>query len=198
MNETLIDLIRHGEPVGGSRYRGNTIDDPLSEKGWAQMRQSLGDQAPWSHIISSPMIRCHAFAAEVSERHGLPLAVHNDLKEIGFGAWEGKTKAELRAERLDEFNAFYRDPVRNTPENAEPVNDFLQRIGTVYEQLLNELSGEHILVVAHAGVIRAMITHAVNAPADCMYRLTVTNGGISRLRVTTHGNLLEMLNGELC
>ena len=33
---TTIDLIRHGEPVGGSKYRGQT-DDPLSEKGWAQI-----------------------------------------------------------------------------------------------------------------------------------------------------------------
>ena len=33
---TLIDMIRHGEPVGGRRYRGQ-IDDPLSEKGWRQM-----------------------------------------------------------------------------------------------------------------------------------------------------------------
>jgi len=30
---TTIDLLRHGEPVGGKRYRGQ-IDDPLSEKGW--------------------------------------------------------------------------------------------------------------------------------------------------------------------
>ena len=34
---TTIDLIRHGEPVGGRRYRGGRMDDPLSEKGWAQM-----------------------------------------------------------------------------------------------------------------------------------------------------------------
>ena len=36
MSDTVIDLIRHGEPVGGRRYRGH-IDDPLSERGWQQM-----------------------------------------------------------------------------------------------------------------------------------------------------------------
>ncbi|WP_370738146.1 histidine phosphatase family protein [Solemya elarraichensis gill symbiont] len=51
------------------------------------------------------------------------------------------------------------------------------------------------MVVAHAGVIRAMITYAVAAPADCMYRLTITNGGISRLRLAKQGALLEKLNG---
>jgi alpha-ribazole phosphatase len=29
---TTLDLMRHGEPVGGRRYSGQ-IDDPLSEKG---------------------------------------------------------------------------------------------------------------------------------------------------------------------
>ncbi|MHB1590203.1 MAG: histidine phosphatase family protein [Sulfuricella sp.] len=42
MKSTTIDLIRHGEPVGGRRYRGRT-DDPLSEKGWNQMWTAVGD-----------------------------------------------------------------------------------------------------------------------------------------------------------
>ena len=37
MKETTIDLIRHGEPVGGRAYRGHNIDDPLSDKGWQQI-----------------------------------------------------------------------------------------------------------------------------------------------------------------
>ena len=41
---TTIDLIRHGEPVGGRKYRGQT-DDPLSEKGWEQMWKAVGDYA---------------------------------------------------------------------------------------------------------------------------------------------------------
>jgi len=39
---TTLDLMRHGEPVGGRRYRGQ-MDDPLSEKGWAQMRNAVGN-----------------------------------------------------------------------------------------------------------------------------------------------------------
>ncbi|MEW6253578.1 MAG: histidine phosphatase family protein, partial [Planctomycetota bacterium] len=58
---TLIDLMRHGEPVGGRRYRGQ-VDDPLSEKGWAQMRAAVGEAAPWHHVVSSPLLRCREFA----------------------------------------------------------------------------------------------------------------------------------------
>jgi hypothetical protein len=34
MPDTLIDLIRHGQPEGGRRIRGNGCDDPLSPLGW--------------------------------------------------------------------------------------------------------------------------------------------------------------------
>ena len=43
---TTLDLMRHGEPVGGRRYRGRT-DDPLSEKGWNQMWTAVGDYRGW-------------------------------------------------------------------------------------------------------------------------------------------------------
>jgi alpha-ribazole phosphatase/probable phosphoglycerate mutase len=91
---TTLDLMRHGEPVGGRRYRGQ-IDDPLSEKGWAQMHAAVGDAAPWTRIVSSPLLRCRAFAETLSDRHGLPLALDDRLKEVGFGDWEGKSAAEI-------------------------------------------------------------------------------------------------------
>ncbi|MFO7446727.1 MAG: hypothetical protein R6W90_10190, partial [Ignavibacteriaceae bacterium] len=36
----------------GRRYRGQT-DDPLSEKGWQQMREAVGEHRPWDVIVSS-------------------------------------------------------------------------------------------------------------------------------------------------
>ena len=40
---TQIDVIRHGEPKGGRRYRGYGIDDPLTETGWQQMWTAMPD-----------------------------------------------------------------------------------------------------------------------------------------------------------
>ncbi len=66
---TTVDLLRHGEPEGGNKYRG-ALDDPLSELGWAQMRAATGDRCPWQAIVSSPLRRCAAFARELANRHG--------------------------------------------------------------------------------------------------------------------------------
>ena len=86
MQTTLIDPIRHGLPVGGARYRGHAIDDPLSESGWQQMWDAVGDAAPWNRIVSSPLKRCRDFAEALGTRHGLPLELDDGLREVGFGS----------------------------------------------------------------------------------------------------------------
>ena len=52
MNDfTTVDLLRHGEPEGGKKFRG-AVDDPLSPQGWAQMRTAVGDGRDWQVIRS--------------------------------------------------------------------------------------------------------------------------------------------------
>ena len=179
---TTIDLIRHGEPVGGSKYRGHT-DDPLSEKGWAQMRAAVGAHRPWDAIVSSPLSRCRAFAEELSARHGLPLAVDERWKELGFGAWEGHTAAELLAVEPERVTRFWHDPVAHTPPGGEPLMVFQERIVSAWNDLLAGHAGRHVLLVGHAGVIRMVIRQVLGLPLDRLFRIQVPNAGITRVRV---------------
>jgi alpha-ribazole phosphatase len=197
MTDTIIDLIRHGEPVGGRAYRGHNIDDPLSDKGWQQMRDAVGNHCPWTHIISSPLLRCKAFAGELASRHGLPLSIDDRLREVGFGEWEGKTPDELMQQRLTEYNAFYADPVHNRPPGAEDLDTFIERVTAAYQQLAEQHVRQHVLVVAHAGVIRAVIAHVLHAKPLGLYRIKVNNAGITRIRVTRRGAMLEYHNHTL-
>jgi iron complex transport system substrate-binding protein len=57
---TTLDLMRHGEPVGGRKYRGQ-LDDPLSEKGWAQMRWAVWEHCPWQAGVPSNKHRTGLF-----------------------------------------------------------------------------------------------------------------------------------------
>jgi len=197
MSETLIDLIRHGEPVGGRAYRGHGVDDPLSEKGWQQMWAAVGSRAPWQHVVSSPMRRCSAFAEALSQRHDLPVTVEDRLKEIGFGAWEGRTAAEIRQDNNGEYENFYRDPVNARPQGAEPLDEFMHRVTEAYNGVVNLHSGKHCLIVTHAGVIRAVITAMLQGKPAAMYRIRVDNGALSRIRHTRYGAKLEFLNSTL-
>lgn len=85
MSTTLVDLLRHGEPEGGRRYRGS-LDDPLSDRGWDQMWRAASGDTPWDLVISSPLRRCREFAEQLSSRLQLPLTIKPDLQELGYGA----------------------------------------------------------------------------------------------------------------
>ncbi len=182
MITTTVDLLRHGEPVGGRRYRGH-IDDPLSEKGWAQMRSAVGDHHPWDHILTSSLSRCRDFAEELSQRHQIPLQSTDALREIGFGAWEGKTAQELMVEDKEILYRFWSDPLNNTPPGAETLSDFQQRITSYWEQSIEQHAGAHLLMVGHAGMMRMILSHVLGMPIEHMFRIQVPNAGISRIQV---------------
>ena len=180
MSTTLLDYLRHGLPEGGSRYRGHGVDDPLSETGWTQMRATTAALGGWQVVVSSPLTRCAAFAQWLAETHDLPLLIDEDLREVGLGDWEGRTRAELQAERADEYHACYADPVHNRPAGAEPLEAFGTRVATAFQRIAARHAGQRVLVVAHAGVIRATLGHVLAAPPANWYRAAVDNAAISR------------------
>lgn len=194
MQETIIDLIRHGEPESGSLYRGNRIDDPLSEKGWSQMWAAVEQPSAWQQIITSPLQRCRAFADALAEKQGLPVQVDQRLQEIGFGDWEGQTRAQIQERSQAEYDDFYRDPVNNRPHGAEPLDAFIERTGCVLEEAVRNHAGSHLLIVAHAGVIRALVTCALGANPGTMYRINIKNAGMSRILYGSRGARLEFHN----
>ncbi len=192
--ETIIDFIRHGEPQGGHRFRGSSIDDALSDKGWAQMRSTVADACPWARVISSPLLRCLTFANELSRRHGLPLTVDDRLKEVGFGHWEGYTREQLQARDLQQYQAFYADPVNRRPPGAERLDVFFARVSAALNTIVTDFTGQHVLVVAHAGVIRAAVAHGLEIPLAATYRIQVVNAGLTRMCSSVGGYRLEFLN----
>ena len=200
MPETVVDLIRHGEPVGGRMIRGNGCDHPLSELGWTQMRTAVepadGEPAPWQQVVSSPMARCHAFAVELATRLGLPLAVEPELREIGMGAWEGLRPSDVAAAQPDAFQAFRADPATHRPPGGEPLSAFRERIARAYERQLAHWPGRHLLIVCHAGVSRAVLGHVLGADDAAWYRIGIDYAGMSRIRHGRHGAAIDYVNAR--
>lgn len=194
--DITIDLIRHGEPVGGKKYRGHQIDDPLSDKGWQQMWHSVGEHAPWQRIVTSPLRRCREFAEILSERQQIPHHIEPQLKEVGFGLWEGRSSEQIRNENPEDYLAFHTDPVNNRPHGSEPLETFLTRVTSAYTDILANASS-HDLVVAHAGVIRAIVAHVLEMKPAAMYRIKIENAGITRIQYNGLVGKIVFINGRL-
>lgn len=145
------------------------------------MRTTAAAIADWERVVSSPMRRCLAFAQWLAAERGLPISIEQDLREVGFGAWEGSGRDELRDRRREEFDAFYRDPVNNRPAGAEPLGDFGRRVSQALIGLSERFNGERVLVVAHAGVIRAAVGLIMRSDPVYWYRTDVANAALTRI-----------------
>ncbi len=179
---TVIDLLRHGEPEGGVLIRG-WQDDPLSETGWRQMREAVAGASPWQRIIASPLVRCSAFADELGGRLGIPVSREERLRELGFGAWEGRDPAELYREDPRAVEGFWADPTANPPPDGEPFDRFRERVTGALAEIAASHRGEHLLLVIHGGVIRMLVAHVLGMPDANLFRIEVPYAAASRIQV---------------
>lgn len=179
---TTVDLIRHGEPEGGVLFRG-WRDDPLSRLGWQQMRDATAGHSPWDAIFSSPLLRCARFADRLSGETGIPFTVDERLKEIGFGAWEGRSPEQLYQESPQLVADFWSDPVGCPPPGGESMRRFKSRVESAWRDILSAHPGRHLLIVAHGGVNRMIIGRVLDIPLSHLFRMELPYAGISRIRV---------------
>ena len=94
-----VVLVRHGETEWSrsGRHTGRT-DVPLTDRGrrQAQMLRGVLEGRRFAHVLTSPLSR----AAETCRLagYGEVAQVCDDLREWDYGAYEGRTTAEIRTE----------------------------------------------------------------------------------------------------
>lgn len=196
-DELWLDLLRHGEPVGGRLYRG-AQDDPLSERGWEQMHSAPLEPQSYTGVITSPLSRCQAFAEQFAAAHHLPLSCEEGLREISFGAWEGMSPSELAQQDPHGQAQFWADPLTYTPPGAEPMAAFQARVVQAWEKIAAARRGEHLLIVGHGGLIRVVLTHLLDMPIQGFNRLYVPYASVSRVRIEAHAEPTLYFHNRAC
>lgn len=101
-------------------------------------------------LFCSPAQRCHSLAVALADQLGLPLQVHEELREINFGQWEGKSWSDIPRSSIDQWATeiwTFKAPGGESPrEVCKRVQDFRT-------QILDPLD-HSCLIVSHAGVRR--------------------------------------------
>jgi len=179
---TCIDMLRHGETRAGSVYLGRT-DAPLSEHGFRQMAEALLDAPRYHAVLSSPLARCAVFAQDYAQRHGLPLHFDARFQEIDFGAWDGRSAAEIAAADAGALENFWRDPVVFTPPQAEPLLSFQARVLAAWQELPARYPGQRVLLVTHGGVMRIILCHLQQRPLTELLNLSMPHATLHSIRV---------------
>jgi probable phosphoglycerate mutase len=196
---TRILLVRHGatELSAEDRFAGST-DVPLGVEGHLQVEllaRRLASE-PFAAAYASSLQRAFETAAVVARPHGLEVTVHDGLREIDHGRWEGLRHDETEAMYPDEYAAWQHDPFNFAPTGGEAGKHVLERAVRAFQQIVDAHAGERVLVVSHKATIRLFIAHALGfdprgyrdrleqLPA-CLNIVEMGRNGMGRL--TSHG-----------
>lgn len=161
-NTKTIYWVRHGPTHAKEMIGWTDLPADLSDSAaLSRLRAALPAGLP---IVSSDLTRTIQ-TAEALARAGPHTARRTDaahrlrgLREIHFGAWEGRRHADIEAEDPDRIRAFWDQPGDIAPPGGESWNMLATRVEAAVQELL--ASHGELIVVAHFGVILSQVQRA--------------------------------------
>lgn len=185
MPNTYIDLLRHGQVQTPGLFCAPS-PEPLSTVGWQQLEHATRHCRPdW--LISSPSVRCHAFAETFSCQNAIPLQVEPRLQEMNFGQWVGRQASELWQTEQAQMECLWNQPLDFTAPAGEAMPTFIQRVQSAWADLLQQHAGQRLLVLTHAGVIRVLLAQALGIPYPQTLRFELAYAHFVRITVYADG-----------
>lgn len=153
---TELLLIRHAPALTEGRMAGrrDVAADCSDALAFATLRGALG---ALDHILISPALRCQQTAATLWPDH--TPAQDPRLWEQDFGAWEGLPYTDLP----DLGALSTADLAAHRPPQGESFLDLAHRATPALQDAI--ALGGRVAILAHAGIIRAALGLALNAPA---------------------------------
>lgn len=175
----MIDLLRHGETTAPDTFCGST-NVPLSARGRTQMHDAVQQGGPWDVILSSPLQRCAEFARNFAAQSNTALMIDEGWRELHFGAWEGKSAAEISSGDATALARFWSNPWSvPPPHGGESTHDFAERVHDAWRSVLR-LAERRVLIVTHGGVIRLLLCHTRGLPRTAMLQFDVPYASLHR------------------
>ena len=184
MKTFKIHLIRHGLTEGNlkQQYIGST-DLPLAAAGVAELKR-LKEEADYPRVdllYSSPMLRCKQTAAILYPDKDIQTV--DNLREIDFGEFEGKTANQLEA--LPAYADWAAGRINAAP-GGENNTDFAKRLCVGLNEIVRDMmskGAEHAAVIMHGGAIMMLLSSCAvprksivewTCPAGSGYSILIT------------------------
>jgi broad specificity phosphatase PhoE len=194
----LFYFIRHGETLwnADNRLCGRS-DVALSDAGRRQARR-LAERLkslPLAAIYTSPLKRTLDTARVIAEVTGREPVLEPSLIELDYGAWEGKTYAQIMEEDPEAYRVWDADPGRLAPPHGETGEQVLQRVTPFLGFLASRHSQGHVAVVTHKTICRLVICHILGMdPSEYRRRLAMENAAVNILQPWEQGWRLVLFN----
>ena len=184
-----IYLIRHTQTANAEGLCYGQCDIGLAVS-FPEEVEALHDKLPELNenfrVFSSPLTRCVQLAETFSD------SVISDarLQELYFGDWEGQRFEDIDQVALQQWTDNFATAI---PPNGESFSDLLKRTGEFWQELLAN-PVDQVIIVTHAGVIRALLAQVLSLPPANAFQFRIDAGSVHKLSCVDNYIYLEYLN----
>ena len=136
----------------------------------AQLPEKIG------FIFSSDLSRCVRLSEKIKQKYDVEITIDERLREMNFGDWEMKNWDDIPSSELD---VWMNDFVFEKAKNGESLTILSQRIGSFLQEINEKCdTKKNIVIVTHAGAIRAFLHHIKGIALKDVFNTKVNYGEI--------------------
>lgn len=191
---TVFHLLRHGERELTRVLAGRMPGVGLTAQGRVEITavaERLASERV-AALFASPLQRTRESAEILAERLDLPIEFRDDLLELDFGEWTGRTFDQIRTDP-------HWLPWSTQRSLAQiPGGESMREVQRRMVEAMIEIAARHpddsVVLVSHGDVIRAGLVFALGMPLDFYGRIEVAQGSVSTLRIDRGGVRVLAIN----
>jgi len=179
-----VIFCRHGETDWNKqrKFQG-TIDIPLNDEGRTQAQAIARElkAQDLAAVWTSPLLRAHETAVEISVAAGIALRLEERLRERDLGILQGRLYRDVK-QQFPKVWAAWKSFESLPPEaNSESEVGVVARVESALFDIAVAHPGKTVAVVGHGGTLRSLLKHAGSVGNASMTILMVGPGQKWRL-----------------
>jgi probable phosphoglycerate mutase len=152
-------VVRHGETEWNKEeiFRGRK-DVPLNRTGLEQAEKAGKYFAgkPVERVLSSPLARAAQTAQAVSRTTGVPVEPTEQLTDINFGIWEGRSLKEVEKTFPSDLDLWRRSPEHLLVEGGETLAAVRERVWDCIRKIGAGKAGS-VVVATHRVICKVIV-----------------------------------------
>lgn len=177
-------LVRHGQTTFNveGRLPGQLSGVLLTDEGRRQAHRAAValSAITVTAVVSSPLERARDTAEIIARGWGVPVQLDDRLKDTDVARWAGQKVHEV-AKADPEWQEFVHH-ANYAPDGVESLAAVMVRAVAAAEHIRhNPASGETVVLVAHADIVKLIAGHYLGMPPDCARFLHIDNASITAL-----------------
>lgn len=191
MQPLTLVLVRHGhvEGIHPERFRGQ-LDLPLTKLGHEQAAATarfIAANFQAKAVYTSPLERCRDTGAAIAKEQGLGATPLQELIDINYGKWQGRTREEVKASEPERFNSWMTQPQLTVIEGADSLQDVQARLLRGLDHMWRAHPGETVIAVGHDSTNRVFLTLGLDMPLSRYWHLQQDPCAINVLQFDASG-----------